>query len=164
MLAIKVIAEGIGLGLIICLYCVLGIRKGAVGLVHLYSKEVRERVVMLGMTTENEIKKREKALKAASALTYLAYVLICVCIINGAKGFATEFCQIFGILEIANLIDRLIIDEYWGGHSGQWVIPGTEDLRPYISSADKKKKWIAGTFGFAVIAAAVAGCIRLFVG
>ena len=29
--------------------------------------------------------------------------------------------------------------------------PGTEDLMPYISKADKQKKWLFGTVGMAVI-------------
>ena len=43
------------------------------------------------------------------------------------------------------------IDGYWVGHTKAWVIPGTEDLMPYISKTDKKKKWLFGTAGMAVI-------------
>lgn len=32
-----------------------------------------------------------------------------------------------------------------------WIIPGTEDLRPYIAVKDKKKKWIMGTVGMALM-------------
>ena len=38
-----------------------------------------------------------------------------------------------------------------------WIIPGTEDLMPYITKADKRKKWLAGTVGMAVSAAILAG-------
>ena len=27
-----------------------------------------------------------------------------------------------------NLIDRLLIDDYWVVHTGAWIIPGTEDM------------------------------------
>ena len=40
-----------------------------------------------------------------------------------------------------NIIDRLLIDEYWVGHTDDWNIPGTEDLKPYISAQEKKRKW-----------------------
>ena len=60
-----------------------------------------------------------------------------------------------------NLIDRLLIDEYWVGHTEAWVIPGTEDLRPYITAKDKKQKWLMGTVGMAVIAADLFGVIAL---
>jgi len=54
-------------------------------------------------------------------------------------------------------VDRLLIDEYWVGHTKAWIIPGTEDLHPYITASDKKKKWIMGTVGMAVIAAVLSG-------
>ena len=60
-----------------------------------------------------------------------------------------------------NLIDRLLIDEYWVGHTNAWIIPGTEDLRPYITAKDKRHKWIMGTVGMAVLSAALAGIMAL---
>ena len=57
------------------------------------------------------------------------------------------------ILSIMNLIDRFLIDEYWVGHTRAWIIPGTEDLRPYITTENKKQKWLMGTVGMAFIAA-----------
>ena len=78
-------------------------------------------------------------------LLYLIYVLVCVYIINGARGFRAGFWQGFVILSIMNLIDRFLVDDYWVGHTNAWIIPGTEDLRPYITAKDKKQKWIMGT-------------------
>ena len=40
--------EGIVMCFILVMYCVIGIRNGAVGLVCLYEKDVQERVVELG--------------------------------------------------------------------------------------------------------------------
>ena len=51
---LQVILEGIGLGVLLILVCAIGIRKSAVGMVHLYSKEVQERCVTLGLTTRSE--------------------------------------------------------------------------------------------------------------
>ena len=69
------------------------------------------------------------------------------------------FWQLFVILSIMNVIDRLLVDDYWVGHTYAWVIPGTEDLRPYITAQDKRKKWLAGTLGMAVISAVLAGAM-----
>ena len=44
MMILQVILEGIGLGVLLILVCAIGIRKGAVGMVHLYSPEVQEQV------------------------------------------------------------------------------------------------------------------------
>ena len=161
MLAIKLIAEGLGLGFLLYLVCAIGIRNGAVGMVHLYDQTVQERVVQLGLTTAEEIRKRSVRFKGLCLPGYLAYVLICVYLINGARGFFAGFWQGFVILSIMNLIDRFLIDEYWVGHTKDWIIPGTEDLRPYITAKDKKQKWIMGTVGMALIAAILSGIMTL---
>ena len=45
MMILQVILEGIGLGVLLVLVCAIGIRKGAVGMVHLYSQEVQNRCI-----------------------------------------------------------------------------------------------------------------------
>ena len=42
-------------------------------------------------------------------------------------------------------------------------IPGTEDLKPYITAKDKGKKWLFGTIGMAVISAALAAIMSVFI-
>ena len=54
-LIIKTILEGLGLGALLVLVCAVGIRKGAVGMVHLYSVKVQERCVNKGLTTHKKI-------------------------------------------------------------------------------------------------------------
>ena len=157
MLAVKLIAEGLGLGFLLYLVCAVGIRKGAVGMVYLYDQKVQERVVELGLTTAGQIRKRRIWFRSLCLPGYLIYVLICVYLLNGARGFLPGFWQGFVILSIMNLIDRFLIDDYWVGHTKAWIIPGTEDLRPYITAKDKKKKWIMGTVGMAILAAALSG-------
>ena len=60
---LQVILEGIGLGVLLILVCAIGIRKGAVGMVHLYSQEVQERCVTLGLTTHAKIKRNEMCIR-----------------------------------------------------------------------------------------------------
>jgi glutamine amidotransferase-like uncharacterized protein len=161
MLAIKLILEGLGLGFLLYLICAIGIRNGAIGMVHLYDKKVRERVVQLGMTTHEETRKRSALFKGLCVPGYFVYVLVCVYMINGARGFLSSFWQMFVILSIMNLIDRFLIDDYWVGHTDAWIIPGTEDLRPYITRKDKQQKWIMGTMGMAAVSAALAGIMAV---
>ena len=161
MFAVKLIAEGLGLGFLRYLICAIGIRNGAVGMVHLYDQKVQERVVQLGLSTADEIRKRSVLFRSLCLPGYLIYMLICVYVINGARGFFEGFWQGFVILFIMNLIDRFLIDDYWVGHTKAWIIPGTEDLRPYITAKDKKKKWIMGTVGMAVLAAILSGIMAL---
>ena len=161
MIALKLILEGLGLGFLLYLICAIGIRNGAIGMVHLYDQKVQERVIELGLTTAEAIRKRSVIFRSLCLPGYLIYVLICVYVINGARGFFEGFWQGFVILFIMNLIDRFLIDEYWVGHTQAWIIPGTEDLRPYITAKDKKKKWIMGTAGMALLAAILSGIMAL---
>ena len=154
---LQTILEGLGLGALLVAVCAVGIRKGAVGMVHLYDQKVQERCMALGLTTKEKIKRNALRFKAICIPVYLAYVLLCVYVINGAQTFWSAFWQFFVILSVMNLIDRLGIDSYWVGHTKTWVIPGTEDLAPYISKADKQKKWLFGTIGLAVFALILAG-------
>ena len=154
---LQTILEGLGLGVLLVVVCAVGIRKGAVGMVHLYDQNVQERCIALGRTTTEKIKRNALRFKAICIPIYLAYVLLCVYAVNGAKGYWDGFLQCLVILSVMNLIDRLGIDGYWVGHTKVWVIPGTEDLMPYISKADKQKKWLFGTVGMAVFSLILAG-------
>ena len=160
---LQVLLEGIGLGILLILVCAIGIRRGAVGMVHLYSPEVQDRCIKLGLTTREKIKRNALLFKAICVPGYIAYVLFCVYGINGAKGFLAGFWQLFVILSVMNLIDRFLVDDFWVGHTKAWTIPGTEDLKPYITTKDKAKKWLFGTVGMAVISAALAAIMMLLV-
>lgn len=162
-LIIKTIIEGIGLGALLVLVCAVGIRNGAVGMVHLYSKEVQDRCVKQGLTSHEKIRRNALFFKAICIPGYIAYVLICVYAINGAVGFLAGFWQLLVILSVMNLIDRFLVDGFWVGHTKAWTIPGTEDLKPYITSKNKCKKWLFGTVGMAVISAVLSAVMLIFI-
>lgn len=159
----QVLIEGLVLGALLVLICAVGIRKGAVGMVHLYEPEVQARCVELGLTTFEKIKHNSIVFKAVCLPGYIAYVLVCVYAVNGARDFVTGFWQLLVILSVMNLIDRFLVDGYWVGHTKAWIIPGTEDLKPYITGKDRCKKWLFGTVGMAVISAILSGIMTLFV-
>ena len=167
-LIFQTILEGVGLGVLLVLICAVGIRRGAVGLVHLYSPAVQDRCVAQGLTTHEKIRRNALLFKALCIPGYIAYVLVFVYAVNGARGFLAGFWQMLVILSVMNLIDRFLIDDFWVGHTGTWIIPGTEDLRLYITAKDKCKKWLFGTVGMAAIAAiaaiaaALSGIMLLF--
>ena len=73
---LQTILEGFGLGVLLVLVCTIGIRKGAVGMVHLYSPEVQDRCVKLGITTHKKIKRNDLIFKAVCVPGYIAYVLV----------------------------------------------------------------------------------------
>lgn len=163
MMILQVILEGVGLGALLILVCAIGIRKGAVDMVHLYSPEVQGRCVKLGLTTHKKIKRNALIFKAVCVPGYIAYVLVCVYAVNGARGFLAGFWQLLVILSGMNLIDRFWVDGYWVEYTSAWEIPGTEDLKPYITAKDKGKKWLFGTAGMAVISAALAAIMSVLI-
>ena len=160
---IKTLLEGLGLGALLFLVCAFGIRNGAVGMVHLYGREVQDRCVKLGLTTHEKIRRNALLFKLICLPGYIAYVLIFVYAVNGAVGFLSGFWQLLVILSVMNLIDRFLIDGFWVGHTNAWTIPGTEDLKPYITSKDKLRKWISGTVGMAIISAVLSAVMLIFI-
>ena len=162
-LILKTVLEGLGLGVLLVLVCAVGIRKGAVGMVHLYSPEVQDRCVRLGLTTHERIKRNALLFKVICVPGYLAYVLLCAYAVNGARGFLAGFWQMLVMLSVMNLIDRFLIDDYWVGHTKAWTIPGTEDLKPYITGKNREKKWLFGTVGMVVIAAVLSAIMMIFI-
>ena len=163
MMILQVILEGIGLGVLLILVCAIGIRKGAVGMVHLYSQEVQERCVALG--TYNTHENQAKCFDFQSCLRPRIHRLCAglrLCAQRCAGLSLQGFWQLLVILSVMNLIDRFWVDGYWVGHTNAWEIPGTEDLKPYITAKDKGKKWLFGTIGMAVISAALAAIMMLF--
>ena len=159
----KIVMEGLLLGTLLVVFCAVGIRKGAVNMVFLYHTDVQERCIQNGLITREQIRKNRRLFKSLGIPVYLAFILVSVYIVNGARGFWPGFWQSFAILSIVNMIDRFFIDAYWVGHTKAWVIPGTVDMRPYIDRRDKLEKWLLGTVGFAVLSAILAGFMTLVV-
>ena len=158
---LKVVIEGILLGTLLLLFCAFGIRNGAVNMVFLYHKDVQDKSVRDGLITGKKIRRNAMLFKGLAIPAYFAFVLVSVYVVNGARGFLSGFWQTFAILSVVNLIDRLVIDGYWVGHTKAWEIPGTEDMKPYIDRKDKIGKWLFGTVGFAIISAVLSGIMAL---
>ena len=133
-MAVKIVIEGILLGALLVLFCAVGIHNGAVNIVFLYHQDVQDRCVKNGLITQEKIRRNMKLFKGLGIPAYLVFVLVSVYLVNSARGFWPCFWQMFAILSIVNLIDRLLIDECWVGHTKAWEIPGTEDMKSPASS------------------------------
>jgi hypothetical protein len=155
------IIEGIVMCFILLIICVVGIANGPVGLVVFYEQEVKDRVVELGMTTRERIKRISILTMIALFVPMIVLVPLMVYGINGARGFWNGFWQMLVILMISGLFDRIFIDWWWVGHTKAWIIPGTEDLRPYIYGKTLVRKWVGTLVGFQILAAVLAGIMQL---
>lgn len=156
-----IIIESIVMCFLLLLICMIGIANGPVGLVVFYEKEVQDRVVELGYTTKEKIKKTYIITSILLFTPIIFLVPLMVYGINGVVGFWSGFWQMLIILWFMGVFDRLFIDWYWVGHTKAWLIPETEDLRPYIPMKVHIKKWIGTIIGYPIIAAAIAGIMAL---
>ena len=122
--------------------CVVGIANGPVGMVFFYEKEVQDKAVELELT--------------ALLVPQLLFVPLMVYIVNGAPDFKTAAVQMTVIYLISGLFDRLFIDWYWVGKTKAWIIPGTEDMMPYIYGKTLVGKWVSTLIGFPILAVLIA--------
>ena len=155
------VIEGIVMCFVLLLICVIGIANGPVGLVVFYEQEVKDRVVALGLTTRDRIKKTSAITVTALIVPMLILVPYMVYGINGVSDFRNGFWQMLVILMIAGLFDRIFIDWWWVGHTKAWIIQGTEDLMPYIYGKTLLKKWAGTLVGYPILAAVLAGLMQI---
>lgn len=155
------IIEGIVMCFALLIALVVGISNGPVNLVLLYEKDVQERVVELGLTTKEKI--RKNFILCSIALFVPLFVLppIMVYGLNGVTDFWDGFWQMTIIMWIQAIFDRFFVDWYWVGKTKAWEIPGTEDLKPYIPTKVMIGKWIGTIFLNPLIAIIVAGAMHL---
>ena len=150
------VVEGIVMCFVLLLVCVIGIANSPVGLVLLYEKDVQQRVVELGLTSRDEIHKNFVFCSIAMFVPLFVLPPMMVYGINGASSFWDGFWQMSIILWIQGLFDRFFIDWYWVGKTKAWLIPGTEDLKPYIPKKTLIVKWAATLIVFPLVMAVIA--------
>lgn len=157
-----ILIESMAMCFILLMICVVGIQNGPVGSVYFYEKDVQKRVVELGLITEKKIKQRATIAMTCLFVPILIFVPAMVYFINGARGFLDTFIQITIILLLEGLFDRIYIDWYWVGKTKAWLIPGTEDLMPYVPKKALLKKWIGTIVGYPILALILSAIMQLF--
>ena len=155
------ILEGLAMCLWLLVICIAGKANGNEGLVIFYEKGVRNRVLQMGLTTEEKISGRMALVSVLLFLPLISVVPLMVYFINGASTFLEGFLQMSAIYLIMGLFDRLFIDWYWVMHTKDWIIPGTEDLMPYIHRNTMLMKWASTLIGLPALAAVTAWIISM---
>lgn len=139
----------------------IGVGNNALNGLYFYPKPVQEKVYELGLTDRETVTKKRKHFMIAFFAVMAAALILIIRVWNGIHSFWAAYLQALVFLEIMNWYDGIVIDRLWVGHSGFWVIPGTEEI-PFVQTWPQvlKKRgiltliWIAG-------AAMVAGIVVL---
>ena len=141
---------------VLLIVCVVGIANGPAGMVFFYEKEVQDKAIELGLTTRETIKKRKRITLIALLVPQLLFVPLMVYFVNRAPDFTAAAVQMAVIYLISGLFDRLFIDWYWVGKTKAWIIPGTENMIPYIYGKTLIGKWVSTLIGYPVLAVIIA--------
>ena len=155
------VLEGIVMCFVLLIICVVGIANGPVGMVFFYEKEVQDKVVELGLTTRKTINKRKLITFVALMAPQFLLVPLMVYFVNGTSDFKTAAIQMTVIYLISGLFDRLFIDWYWVGKTKAWIIPGTEDMMPYIYGKTLIGKWVSTLIVYPILAVLIAWVVSM---
>ena len=153
---IMAVLEGIAMCFVLLIVCVVGIANGPAGMVFFYEKDVQDKAIELGLTTRETIKKRKRITLIALLVPQLLFVPLMVYFVNRAPDFTAAAVQMTVIYLISGLFDRLFIDWYWVGKTKAWIIPGTENMIPYIYGKTLIGKWVSTLIGYPVLAVIIA--------
>ncbi|MBR1392260.1 MAG: hypothetical protein IJ561_00330 [Ruminococcus sp.] len=156
------VIEGFALLFVLLLVCVINIKNGAVGGVHYYEKDVKDRVIKLGLITEEQIKRNKLLSFIPFAIALLIVSPVMAFYVNGAETFLQGFAQLTVMYAVCGLFDRIFIDWYWVGHTKAWIIEGTEDLMPYINAKVWVRKLILTVILYPALAALLSWIFMLF--
>lgn len=156
---VMAVLEGVAMCFVLLIICVVGIANGPVGMVFFYEKEVQDKAIELELTTRETINKRKMTTYIALLVPQFLLVPLMVYLVNGTQDFKSAFFQMTVIYLISGLFDRLFIDWYWVGKTKAWIIPGTEDMMPYIYGKTLVGKWVSTLIGFPILAVLIAWAV-----
>ena len=156
----KLIVEILILWILYALYMAILVHKrGPLGGIFFYPRVMQERVIEIGLMTEQELKRR----KTFAYILLLAFMILVpgfmILYINGAKTYFSccwQFCVLFlG----AEFFDWLVIDTIWVALSDWWIIPGTEDLNDTWHSVHIKQWKMLQLIPFSIPVSAIMGAL-----
>ena len=126
----KLLAETAVIWMLFLLYVWLcTVPLGPVGGAFFYSQDIQDRLVELGLITRERISLRRSVALAAGLVAVLAVFFVCICLVNGARGYLDIVWQTYVLFALMEAFDCVVVDTLWVALSGWWDIPGTEDLR-----------------------------------
>lgn len=161
----KIIVEILVLWVCYILYmAILVHRRGPMGGIFFYPKVVQERVIELGLITEQALKSRRRFAFILLVLWMLLIPLAMVLFLNGARRYWDCCWQFYALFLGAELFDWLVIDTLWVALSDWWLISGTEDLNDTWHNVHVKQWKLVRLAAASVPLAAIVGGLYWAVG
>lgn len=159
-MAVKIILEIILLWIWFAIYMAILVgKKGPVGASYFYPKQVQQRIVELGLRTEEQIKSERNFAYILLIAGDIIIPFFMVVFINGARSYWDCAWQYYLLFYGMEFFDWFAVDTLWVAKSSWWIIPGTEDLLhtwhdPKLKSS-KMLKLLIITIPIAVIAGGI---------
>lgn len=167
-MVLKIIVEIVILWVVFFLYMEFLVRKkGPIGGIQFYPKQVQERVVELGLITKETIKKQAVVSMVLLFAIDLILPFIMIVCVNHADTYWDIVWQYYVLFMGQELYDWLVVDVWWVAISDWWIIPGTEDLNhlwhdPKIKFLGKIKLFFVAIVFAALVGGIYWGIIKLF--
>ena len=156
----KLIIEILILWIIYALYMAILVHKrGPLGGIFFYPRVMQERVIEIGLMTEQELRSR----RTFAYILLLALMILVpgfmILRINGARTYFSCCWQFYILFLGAEFFDWLVIDTIWVALSAWWIIPGTEDLNDTWHSVHVKQWKMLQLIPFAIPVSALIGAL-----
>ena len=156
----KLIIEILILWIIYALYMAILVHKrGPLGGIFFYPRVMQERVIEIGLMTEQELRSR----RTFAYILLLALMILVpgfmILRINGAQTYFSCCWQFYILFLGAEFFDWLVIDTIWVALSDWWIIPGTEDLNDTWHSVHVKQWKMLQLIPFAIPVSALIGAL-----
>lgn len=156
----KLIIEILIMWIIYALYMAMLVHKrGPIDGIFFYPKVMQERVIEIGLMTEQELKKRRTfayILLLALMILVPGFMILCV---NGAQTYFSCCWQFYVLFLGAEFFDWLVIDTIWVAMSDWWIIPGMEDLNDTWHSVHVKQWKMLKLILLAIPVSAIIGAV-----
>ena len=161
----KLIIEVLIMWILYAIYMAILVHgKGPVGGIFFYPMAMQDRVVELGLTTKDKIK-RGKTFAFVLLFVWMFVVpMIMILIVNRTRSYLGCCIQVYILFLGAEFFDWLVIDTIWVAMSDWWLIAGTEDLNDTWHNVNVKKWKFVKLIPFSVPVAAIVGGIFFLIG
>lgn len=126
---LKILQEALCYAFLYSMFIVIMcVKQGPKKQIYNYPSSIQNRLIKLGITSKEEIKKNACMNKIFGILVMFSMSLFMICGMNKETRFIPSFLEAYLFINMFSLFDVIFIDCIWFCHSRFWIIKGTEDM------------------------------------